>query len=162
ADRLADQVEQLAHHAFRAEVWGKALPYCRHAGAKAAARSANREAVAYFEQALVALRHLPESRDTREQAIDLCFDLRNALLLLGQQERILGHLCEAATLAEALDDLHRLGRVSSYMSDYCWRLGQHHRAIDAGQRALSLGMALEDFGLQVVANFYLGRAYITL
>jgi tetratricopeptide (TPR) repeat protein len=129
---------------------------------QAAARSANREAVPSFEQALVALRHLPESRETREQAIDLRFDLRNALLLLGEQERILGHLCEAATLAEALDDLHRLGRVSSYMSDYCWRLGQHDRAIDSGQRALSLGMALEDFGLQVVANFYLGRAYITL
>jgi class 3 adenylate cyclase/tetratricopeptide (TPR) repeat protein len=162
ADHLADQVERLAHHAFRAEVWGKALPYCRQAGAKAAARSANREAVAYFEQALVALRHLPERRETREQAIDLRFDLRNALLLLGEQELILGHLREAAALAEALDDLHRLGRVSSYMSDYCWRLGQHDRAIDAGQRALSLGMALEDFGLQVVANFYLGRAYITL
>jgi tetratricopeptide (TPR) repeat protein len=162
ADRLADQVERLAHHAFQAEVWGKAIPYCRQAGAKAAAHSANREAVTYFEQALVALRHLPESRETREQAIDLRFDLRNALLLLGEQERILAHLREAATLAEALDDRHRLGRVSSYMSDYCWRLGQHERAIDAGQRALTLGMALEDFGLQVIANFYLGRAYVTL
>jgi hypothetical protein len=67
ADGLADQVEQLAHHAFRAEVWDKALPYCRQAGAKVTARSANREAVAYLEQALVALQHLPESRKTRER-----------------------------------------------------------------------------------------------
>ena len=62
--------------------------YLRQAGAKALARSANREAVAHFEQALTALRHLPETRETLEQAIDLRFDLRNALLPLGEFERI--------------------------------------------------------------------------
>ena len=44
------------------------------------ARSAYREAVGYFEQALVPCRISPSSRDTLEQAIDLRFDLRNALL----------------------------------------------------------------------------------
>jgi hypothetical protein len=63
-DRLAEQVERLAHHAFRGEVWGKAVRYLRQAGTKAAARSANREAVAYYEQALGALEHLPETRGT--------------------------------------------------------------------------------------------------
>ena len=62
-DRLAEQVERLAHHALRGEVWDKALAYCRQAGEKAMARSAYREAVAYFEQALGALQHLP--RDAR-------------------------------------------------------------------------------------------------
>ena len=80
ADRLTEQVERLAHHALRGEVWDKALAYCRQAGAKAAARSAYREAVAYFEQALTALQHLPEHRETLEQAIDLRLDIRNALL----------------------------------------------------------------------------------
>ena len=70
-DRLAEQVERLAHHALRGEVWDKALAYCRQAGEKAMARSAYHEAVASFEQALSALPHLPEQRDTREQAIDL-------------------------------------------------------------------------------------------
>ena len=63
-DRLAEHVERLAHHAFRGEVWEKAVTYLRQAGAKAFARSANREAVAYFEQALTALTHLPETRET--------------------------------------------------------------------------------------------------
>ena len=31
-DRLAEQVERLAHHAMRGEVWDKALAYCRQAG----------------------------------------------------------------------------------------------------------------------------------
>ncbi|MGH8070915.1 MAG: sigma 54-interacting transcriptional regulator [Candidatus Entotheonellia bacterium] len=32
ADRLAEQVERLAYHALRGEVWVKALAYCRQAG----------------------------------------------------------------------------------------------------------------------------------
>ena len=75
-DRLADQVERLADHAVRGEVWDKALLYCRQAGAKAMERSASREAVGCYEQALAALEHLPEQRELREQAIDLRFDLR--------------------------------------------------------------------------------------
>ena len=40
-DRVAEQVERLAHHALRGEVWDKALAYCRQAGEKALARSAS-------------------------------------------------------------------------------------------------------------------------
>ena len=40
----------------------KAVTYLRQAGVKALARSANREAVSCFEQALTALGHLPETR----------------------------------------------------------------------------------------------------
>ena len=68
-ERVPEQVERLAHHALRGEVWAKALAYFRQAGEKALARSASREAEGYFEQALSALPHLPETRDTREQAI---------------------------------------------------------------------------------------------
>jgi hypothetical protein len=35
--RLAEQVERLAHHAFRGEVWEKAVTYLRQAGTKALA-----------------------------------------------------------------------------------------------------------------------------
>src|SRR5262245_59639055 len=66
-DRVVEQVERLASHALRGEVWDKALTYCRQAGEKAMARSAHGDAVGYFEQALSTLPHLPETRDTREQ-----------------------------------------------------------------------------------------------
>ena len=89
-DRLAEQVERLAFHALQGEVWEKALRYYRQAGAKAAERSAHREARGCFEQALVALQHLPEQQATWEQAIDLRFDLRNALLPLGEQGQVFG------------------------------------------------------------------------
>jgi len=50
-DRLIEHVERLAHHAVRGEMWSNAVTYLRQAGAKALARSANREAVSCFEQA---------------------------------------------------------------------------------------------------------------
>jgi len=74
-DRLAEQVERLAHHAFRGEVWEKSVTYLRQAGAKALARSAYREAVTWFEQALAALHPLPDTREKVERAIDLRLDL---------------------------------------------------------------------------------------
>src|SRR5262249_28158186 len=40
-DRLTEQVERLAYHALRGEVWDKALAYCQQAGEKALAQSAN-------------------------------------------------------------------------------------------------------------------------
>ena len=70
-DRMAEQVDRLAHHALRGEVWDKAVPYCQQAGARAHDRAAFGEAVAHFEQALQALAHLSEDGDTRVLALDL-------------------------------------------------------------------------------------------
>jgi class 3 adenylate cyclase/tetratricopeptide (TPR) repeat protein len=161
-DRLAEHVERLAHHALRGEVWDKALRYCRQAGTKASARSAYREAVLCLEQALVALSHLSESRDTLEQAIDLRFDLRNAFLPLGDHRRIFDRLREAEVLAQVVDDRQRLGRVSVYMTEYFRLMSDLDHAIESGQRALALATALGDVGTQVIANFYVGSVYYDL
>ena len=155
ADRLTEQAERLAQHAVRGEVWDKAVAYCRQAGTKAYARSALREAVACFEQALAALRHLPESRATQEQAIDLRLDLRNALWALGELRQILDHLREAATLAEALGDQPRLGRVSAFLCRYFREMGDHDSAVESGQHALAIAETLGDFALQVMARHFL-------
>jgi tetratricopeptide (TPR) repeat protein len=80
------------------------VEYSRQAGAKAAARSAHLQAVAYFEQALGALAHLPDDRSRLEQAVDLRLELRNSLHPLGDPERILALLREAEGLARALAD----------------------------------------------------------
>ena len=109
---MAEQVERLAPHALRGEAWAKALAYGRQAGEKTMARSAHREAVGYFEQALSALAHLPETRDTNTLAIDLRLALRTALFPSGNSGRILAALQEAEALAAALDDPRRLGQVS--------------------------------------------------
>jgi tetratricopeptide (TPR) repeat protein len=162
ADRLPEQVERLAQHAFRGEVWDKAVVYGRQAGTKAFARSALREAVACYELALLALRHLPESRATQEQAIDLRFGLRDALSNLGDVSQVLGYLQEAKTLAEALDDQLRLGRASAYLCRQVTGMGDYDGAIASGQYALAVAEALGDVALQLLAHHYLGVAYYFL
>src|SRR5262249_4640731 len=117
SDNLTEQIDTLAHHAYRAELWEKSVTYLHQAGGKAAARSANGEALACFERALVALKNLPESRETLERAIDLRLDIRNALMPLAENERISGYLREAEALAQTLNDQRRLGWVSAYIAE---------------------------------------------
>jgi tetratricopeptide (TPR) repeat protein len=157
-ERVAEQVDRLAHHALRGEVWDKALVYCRQAGEKAMARSAHREAVGHFEQALSALPRLPETRDTHEQAIDLRFALRNALLPSGDSRRILVYLQEAEAIATALNDQRRLGRVSTFLANHFYQRGAHDQAIAAGQRALALATASGEIVLHALASQFLGIA----
>ncbi len=157
--RLEEHYAELAHHFTQGEVWDKALTYCRQAGEKAMAQSAHHEAVGYFEQALSALQRLPEQRDTLEQAIDLRFALRTALQPSGDWGRVLVALREAESLAAALDDHRRLGRVSHFLSLHFYNRGAYDQAIAAAQRALALAMASADVVLIARANNHLGLAY---
>jgi tetratricopeptide (TPR) repeat protein len=161
ANRMAEQIERLAHHARLGELWSKALPYLRQAGAKAAERPAYREAFTLLEQALEVLTHLPESRDSLEQAIDIRFDIRNVLQPLGEHDRIAGFLREAERLAARLDDPRRVGWIQSYLADHYWMLGRTEEAATAGERALGIARQLSELPLQVVTNLPLGLLHHT-
>jgi class 3 adenylate cyclase/tetratricopeptide (TPR) repeat protein len=161
-DRLEEHYEELAHHCTHGEVWEKALYYARQAGAKAVSRSAYQEAVAWYERALVALQHLPQRREMLEQAIDLRFDLRNVLLVLGEFERLFEHLCAAETLAQTLGDQRRLGQVSAYMAAYLHSTGAYDQAITAYQRTIATATALGESALQVPLTIMQGITYAVL
>ena len=150
-ERLAEQVERLAYHALRGEAWDKAISYYRQAGAKAMARSAYREALTCFEQALAALQHLPESRDTVEQTIDLRLDLRTALHPLGESGRVLDHLRAAEALAEGLGDHQRLAQVTGHLLTSFDLVGDYAQVVEDGQRTLAMAIAHGDVALQVRA-----------
>ena len=160
-ERLAEQVERLAHHAFRGEVWEKAVTYLRQAGAKAFARSANREAVSRFEQALAALAHLPETRKRLEQGIDLRFDLHSSLFPLAEFEKVVGYLREAETLARSLTDQRWLGLVSVYMAHFLWMTGRSIEARTSAQSAQAIAETLGDSPIEVGGNFYAGTVGLT-
>jgi tetratricopeptide (TPR) repeat protein len=162
ADRLAEQVERLAHHALRGEVWDKAVAACQQAGTRAMTHSAYHEAVTYFEQALSSLQRLPASPDAHAQAIDLRLDLRRALYPLGEIERIFVCSQEAQTLAEALGDHHRLGWVTAYLLAHFVAVGEPDHAFVAGQSALAIAADLGEVGLTVVAQHHLGTVYRNL
>jgi tetratricopeptide (TPR) repeat protein len=162
SDRLIEQVERLAHHAVRGELWDKAVNYLRQAGSKADARSAFREAAPYFEQALTAVTHLPDNREMHEQAIDLHFNLRTSLAALGERERVLDHLRAAEALANALGDERRLARVTVFIARELSVQGEYEPAVAACERAIGMARPLDDYGLEVLATQFMGLAYYWL
>jgi class 3 adenylate cyclase/tetratricopeptide (TPR) repeat protein len=161
ADRIDEHVERLADHALRGHLFESAVKYLRRAGAKATDREAYPEAVVLLEKALEALSHLPDDRGRAELAIDLRFDLRNALQPLGDRERIAKYLLEAEQFAERLDDKRRMGWIQAYLTEQFWMLGRYSDSSAAGELALSAARDLNDLPLQVMTNLPLGLAYHT-
>src|SRR5262249_17129040 len=156
---MAEQVERLAYHALRSEVWDKAVTYCQQAGARAHDRAAFREAVVSFEQALA---HLPETGDIRVLAVELRLALAYPLAALGENGRCLALLGEAEALARALDDRVRLGRVLASMASVRRTMRDFDGALVAGQQALALAVELGERALQGRASLHLGQAYYAI
>lgn len=159
-DDLGPHDLALGLHYLEAEVWDKAASHLSRAGGHAAARWANREAVACFEQALGALGRVPASRDRDERDIDLRHRVYGPLLALAQFGRCLNHLRKAEALAEALKDRPRLAKVRTSLAGVLKEtdLGE---AVDAGLRARAMAADLEDVPTQIVVNIFLAEALIS-
>ena len=159
AGRLGDQVERLAHHASRGELWDKAVGYFEQAAVKSFGRSAHREASAFWKQALEALRHLPETTETRRQAIDMRISLRNSLFPLGQLDQISAVLDEAETLASVSGDRERMALVLSRRAHHFWSVGECRAGLEAGRKALSIATELDSLPLKASASYFLGQLH---
>src|SRR5215831_13364670 len=159
---FGELADRFAHHAFQGQVWDKAVALLADAGERAFARSANREAVASLEQALQALDHLPDTRTTQGQRIDLHLGLRNALTLLADTTRTLHHLRQAGALAEQIGDYHKLGRALAFEANALYLIADYLGAIKTGSRALAIADSLENAPLRTATLMYLGRAHQSL
>jgi class 3 adenylate cyclase/tetratricopeptide (TPR) repeat protein len=162
ADRLAEHVERLAYHALRGELWDKAVTYSREAAVRAAMRSAYRESMTSFEEALRALGRLPDSPAARAQAIDLRLDSRVVLAPLGEYDRILHYMQAAEVLARELGDQRRLGLVLADMGARLRNVGEHRRALEASRQALAIAGELGEPDLQLEAKYRLAQAHFAV
>jgi tetratricopeptide (TPR) repeat protein len=145
-DRLAEHVEGLAHHAVRGAMWERAVRYLRQAGEKAVARSANREAIALFEQALAVLQQLPENPETLGEALDIRIALGPCLGNIhghGGPEKEASYVV-ARELCLRLDDRPRLFPALWGLWHVSFNRGFHREARDLGGELLSLARELGD------------------
>ncbi len=158
-DQFPAMVERLpevvARHFTEAGAAAEAISYWRKAGQIATARSANHEAVSFFEQALSALDGVPESRPVLEQGFDTRLDLRRVLIQLGQVRRVLDQLRQAETLAEKLNDDYRRGRVCAFMTNVHGQLGELDEPFAWGRRALAIAHALRSPELRILTTTFL-------
>ena len=159
-DRLSEHVERLAHHAARGQLWERAITYLQQAGVKAATRAGYRQAATCFEQALAALEHLPDGVSTSKCAIELRLDLKGALFPLGEFARIFEYLRGAERFALSLDDRRPLCRLYTDLCHTVGLAGHPKEAIVFGEKSRAIAESLGDVPLQVMANTYLGGAYL--
>jgi class 3 adenylate cyclase/tetratricopeptide (TPR) repeat protein len=158
ADRLDDHIDRLAHHAFEGHRWDAALMYARMAGQRAFARYANRDAVTFLEQALVALVHLPETAEILEQAFELRLTLRRALNVLTEFPASLHHAQEARKLAEHLGEPRKLAKALAFEANTLYTMDDFDGSLRVGRRATDEARRIGDAVLGAYAAATVGRA----
>jgi class 3 adenylate cyclase/tetratricopeptide (TPR) repeat protein len=161
-DRLDEQVERLAYHAIRGEVWERALTYSQQAASRAGRRSAYSEAMVALTQALAAAEHLADRQAAGLVAVDLHLSLANVAQSMGNTDLNLHHLQEAERKSLQLGDRRRLGLATALISQSEWVRGDQDRAIRLGTVALTMADELDDFELRTAATYLLGAYYHTV
>ncbi len=154
--------EIVAHHLSRAGRAGEAADYWAAAARSAHARWANRESAEFFELALSAIDALPRTPATLQSAIDLRFEMKNALTPLGEFDRIIDHLREARILIDQLEDPQRLCQFNVHMCQTLGFSGKSHEAVAFGQEGKRLAESRNDSRLLIEATVFLAMAYFTV
>src|SRR5215469_9264273 len=159
---VASQPEIVAHHFTEAGLVDAAIEYWLKAGAKAYSLYANEDAVRFFERALTLLKKLPETRDNLERAVDIRFQLRNALLPLGATDRILRSLDELDPILARLGDKQRSAQYAAFRCNHHYLIGQQHRAIEFGETGVRLARECGDRVVLGQSLYRLGQSYNAL
>ena len=162
AGRLDEHVERLADHAERGAIWDKALEYLQRSGLKAFSLYANADAARFFERALKVLEKLPETPDNLRQAVDLRFELRNALLPSLETDRILRALEELDPILARLGDKQRSAQYAAFRCNHHYLIAQQRRAIEFGETGVRLARECGDGVVLGQSLFRLGQSYHAL
>jgi class 3 adenylate cyclase/tetratricopeptide (TPR) repeat protein len=161
-DVVASQPEIVAHHFTEAGLVDPAIDYWLRAGEKAYSLYANQDAVRFFESALTLLQKLPETRDNLERAVDIRFQLRNALLPLGETDRVLRSLDELDPILACLGDKLRSAQYAAYRCNHHFLIGEQRRAIEFAETAIRLAREHGDRGVLGESLYRLGQSYNAL
>lgn len=158
--QLPNKVELLAHHAFHAQNWPLALTYCRRAGLRAQAKSANLEAVHFFEQALQAAANNLHTPRYQKREIDVRLELVQSLFPLGRHDHVHRQLLAARQLASEIGDERRLANVTSCLILYHGVRGELESAISRGKEALEMAELLNYSECEIEVRIRLGVNYL--
>ena len=164
ADRLAEHVEFLAHHAVRGDARDKAVRYLRQAGTRAVARSANREAIGFFEAALAILAELGETRETLRESRDVRIALGPALIAVhgAPAPPVEASYQRAGELLDRLGDATRRFPVLWGFWYISYTSGDYAAARETGERLLEAAQAGNDSGQLVEAHHALWATFTAM
>jgi len=154
AGRLDDHLGAIANHYSQSQDARKAIHYLRLAGVQAAQRSANRESVLYFKNALDIVRSLPETLERKREELDLLVTLGPVLMtVVGMGAAEPGQIyVRARELCGELGDNTRLFPVVYGL----WQNTASHvelaKARELADELMSLAEGLGDEALRIEAH----------
>jgi predicted ATPase len=151
---------QLARHFGQAGRADKAIRYLQQAAERAVQLSAYQEAVAHATRGLALLKTLPPSPQRDQQELTLHVALGMARTgdgsLYEQIEETEAAFARARTLGQQTGKLPQLCQVVGEMAIFYYVRGEHHRALDLAEEALTLAQQTGDPLLTAWCRWHLG------
>jgi tetratricopeptide (TPR) repeat protein len=158
-DRLPEQVDRLAHHASVVRCGPRLLrTFVRREPGQLPARHIARQSPV-SSRLWSRSRISPRAAKTMAQAIDVLLEMQGPLAGLGQKRKLQDYLHRAKDLAVALEDRSRLARVLALECIYLRAALELDRAIEVGERALTIATDLGEMDLQTIARYGLGVTF---
>lgn len=153
-DRLAEQLERLAHHYTEAGLAEPAIGYWHQAGQRAVERSANREATKHFTKGLELLETLPDTSERSWRELELQIALGVSLQAIqGAGSSEVGRVyTRARELGQQFEKTPEHFAALWGLWRFYQRRGELHIARDLGEELLSLAQRQPDPGLLLQAH----------
>lgn len=156
-DRRNEYSTLLAHHYQLGEDWTKTVEFAELAGDRAAGLSAHQEARLSFLQALEAMGHLDQNRETRRNQIDVTLKLARAAVYTPTDD-VWEALEAAKAFAEEIEDEERRLRVVSATASWLYMAGRTRPAVEMAMQSLAGATEAGLEELLMVPYLILGRA----
>jgi class 3 adenylate cyclase/tetratricopeptide (TPR) repeat protein len=137
-DRLEEHHEVLAYHYGRTDDTNKAVEYLELANQKSIKLNAMEEAKAYFDEAIVLLDTLPDSKENQERTISLLVNQGTVVALLFNFPEYYDLLTRYEPVARRLGNQELLGAFYARLGDCEYSFGNFDRAIKTLTKAAEL------------------------
>jgi class 3 adenylate cyclase/tetratricopeptide (TPR) repeat protein len=158
-DRLADLAPRLAHHYLEAESWPEAMVHARRAAEVASRAWANREALARYDQALLAAERAGRPAAERRELLQARAGVR---VVLGHFDPARADLEAALALAEGDGDAVVQGRILTALGGLWGGHRDYGRALELSRCAIALLAPTEDRRALADARAQLGIMLLNL
>ena len=128
SDVIGEQINLLQYHFSLAENWSKAVHYGRESAENASKLSQFDEAAIMFEQVLLWLQQIPESRNRLETQIDILLRLERLYETLGQRNRQQAIIDQLLSVVQPDKDPSCLAEIYVRQGDLYTQVGRYDEA----------------------------------
>ena len=160
SDRLEEFYEMLAYHYSKSENLQKAAHYLKLSGIKAVGMHSPVEALHYYQEALKALKQLPESVENKKAQIEVCLLSYTPTITLGYPEDSLQMIQEAEKLSKEIDDERSLAHSYSMIAIFYWVRGETFKATNYAEKGFEIAERTQD--ISVIAPLALDLCLVYL